>query len=118
MIQYKIFKKEKLRQLSKQSQDFAIKFKLLTLIIKFQKMSLTQILLRHCICLGLLSFMHLLEKVQCDGRQHEIPYSPFLNYGTKRLKPGIEILNEVHKNKIELLGELLKKHVQRLRKVR
>ena len=57
------------------------------------------------------------DLICCDFKQ-EVPYSPYLNYGTKRIKPGIEIENEVIKNKVEVLGAILKKHVQKLRKVR
>ncbi|XP_071546933.1 sushi, von Willebrand factor type A, EGF and pentraxin domain-containing protein 1-like isoform X1 [Panulirus ornatus] len=45
------------------------------------------------------------------------PFNEFLNYGRKKLKPGRELENEVIKSKVEVLGEILKHHVQRLRQV-
>lgn len=44
--------------------------------------------------------------------------SPFLNYGQKKIKPGPEIENEIIKSKVEVLGEILKRHVHALRQVR
>lgn len=45
------------------------------------------------------------------------PFDEFLNYGKKKVKPGRELENEVIKSKVEVLGEILKTHVQKLRQV-
>ncbi|XP_050712143.1 sushi, von Willebrand factor type A, EGF and pentraxin domain-containing protein 1-like isoform X3 [Eriocheir sinensis] len=45
------------------------------------------------------------------------PFNEFLNYGKKILKPGDEIGNEIIKSKVDVLGEIFKQHVHRLRQV-
>ncbi|XP_045583570.2 sushi, von Willebrand factor type A, EGF and pentraxin domain-containing protein 1 isoform X3 [Procambarus clarkii] len=50
--------------------------------------------------------------------KHErAPFNEFLNYGKKKIKAGPELENEIIKSKVEVLGEILKHHVQNLRKV-
>ena len=49
--------------------------------------------------------------------KHERPHNRFLNYGRKKVKPGIELENEILKSKVDVLGSILKLHVQTLRKV-
>lgn len=46
------------------------------------------------------------------------PYEDFLNYGIKKFKPINENENEIIKSKVEVLGQVLKNHVDKLRKVR
>lgn len=45
------------------------------------------------------------------------PFNEFLNYGKKIVKPGDEIGNEIIKSKVDVLGEIFKQHVHRLRQV-
>ncbi|XP_068228821.1 sushi, von Willebrand factor type A, EGF and pentraxin domain-containing protein 1-like isoform X2 [Palaemon carinicauda] len=52
-----------------------------------------------------------------DFKTEKPPYSDFLNYGKKKLKPGPDLENEIIKSKVEVLGEILKHHVERLRQV-
>ncbi|KAK7069953.1 hypothetical protein SK128_021416, partial [Halocaridina rubra] len=49
-------------------------------------------------------------------KTEKLPFSDFLNYGKKKVKPGIELENEIIKSKVEVLGEILKNHVESLRR--
>ena len=51
-------------------------------------------------------------------KHHERGYNRFLNYGRRKTKPGRELENEILKSKVNVLGEILKVHVQSLREVR
>ncbi|CAL4065422.1 unnamed protein product, partial [Meganyctiphanes norvegica] len=58
----------------------------------------------------------LLQAVHSNYKTERPDYKQWLNYGTKRQKPtGNEIENEIIKSKVEVLGEILKKHVKKIR---
>lgn len=50
-------------------------------------------------------------------KEERPPFTEFLNYGKKKVKPGRELENEVIKSKVEVLGAILKTHIHRLRQV-
>lgn len=56
-------------------------------------------------------------KALAQYKTERAPFNEFLNYGRKKLKPGRELENEIIKSKVEVLGEILKHHVQKLRQV-
>ncbi|KAK4305073.1 hypothetical protein Pmani_023017 [Petrolisthes manimaculis] len=81
---------------------------------RFDSINSTKSLLFLMLTLLLLPCLTLAQNYKAT----EIPsHSPFLNYGQKKIKPGPEIENEIVKSKVEVLGEILKRHVQGLRQV-
>ena len=56
---------------------------------------------------------------ESNYKQERPEYKQFLNYGVKRLKTADNkrLENEIIKSKVEVLGSVLKKHVDALRKV-
>lgn len=50
--------------------------------------------------------------------KYDRPYNRFLNYGRKKVKQGIGLENEIIRSKVDVLGSILKLHVQKLRQVR
>ncbi|KAK8726504.1 hypothetical protein OTU49_010282 [Cherax quadricarinatus] len=72
-----------------------------------------QVLLLTMVALLLLLPLQVLAQYKSE----RAPFNEFLNYGKKKVKAGPELENEIIKSKVEVLGEILKHHVQSLRQV-
>lgn len=70
-----------------------------------------------CLLLVVVVLLALPSLAAAQFKSERPPFNEFLNYGKKILKPGEEIGNEIIKSKVDVLGEIFKQHVQRLRQV-
>ncbi|XP_076046526.1 sushi, von Willebrand factor type A, EGF and pentraxin domain-containing protein 1-like [Oratosquilla oratoria] len=57
------------------------------------------------------------EEISGQYKTERPKYDAWLNYGSKKIKPGRETENDIIKSKVEVLGQILKKHVHKLRQV-